>query len=341
VLRLAGPPKLNYNGYTMSLLAMIVAPMALCQAVSDRADVTFINGSRFPVTVFLKRSRKTLGPIDSGDFVKAPNGFQVGENDYLVIRELGDARTLRQFAIVSPGRERIYRAAASRPPKPVTVELTDDIFKTVQEEDRLTPLKVENNTAYPISIFVKGRGAGLGIVPPGKTHTISPALAIGKAEIVLIAHKSIRPDGEIQGPIVDIAFSSVQVVPGQRSAEWLVVTDKSFGPSGLPLLPSAAPVRNQLPLEGKWKQPDGLVVEFRGENGYWLVVLHLAEFGFKPGDQGFRNMKEDPTHPGTYKGEVRFRTIGTGAEAGWQPITVRVTGPNTAECGDAVWKRVP
>jgi hypothetical protein len=312
--------------------------LLLASAQQTRADVTFENLSQFPVYVFLKGQRKTIGPINPRASLLVDGAFVQGENQFLVVRgsETSTVETDKVFAAMAP-RKHVLKPSD---PGHVNIDVTDAIFKTVRQQTLAHPLRIENNTDYFVSVIAHGQAMPIGHVAFNDSQTFSKALPNGKTELLVIAQ---RPPQTVPGGkdvIVDIAVTSVEVVSGQTSVETLVVTDKMFGERGLPPVGTAPPVEVARPsIEGKWRTPDGLTVRFEGSNGYWIEVGFLKDYGFKSGDHGFRGLKEDPSKPGTFNGEVLYRFLG-GREDGWKSFTVTVKDKDTLNNAAGDWKRI-
>ncbi len=304
----------------------------------DRADVRIENDSAFGVSVLVKGSHGLHGPIGTGDFLEVNSGFKVGENQCLAMRELGqDGRnSLKTFSPLAVFRPVVYRQAGGLPPKKQVLAITDASFRTIKSVERSRDFSIENNTGYDITVVAHGLAGAFGPVGPGKTRSFSGALGVGTTDAVVLA---------LTGPNLDdkpIDFALVRVGADGGRRVRLVVTDKAFGPGGLP--PRAGP-GNEIPvaalpsLDGRWRMPDGPVVEISGETGRWVELGYLSEFGFKVGEVGHRNMRRNPAKPSEFTGEY-LRKFRGGEIDNWYPITVTVTGPSTATSGGQTWTKV-
>lgn len=320
------------------LCATILLIAAFPQA---RADVTFDNLSKFKVYVFLKGNRKTYALTKPRASASVPDGFAVGDNYYVVIRDAADDERGRpaEYALFAPKRHMVYPAAAGRGPNPVNIDITNAFFKTLKKKELTHAIRIENNTDYPVSVVAHGQVNPIGLVPPRSTNTFDKKLSVGRTELLVNAYSRTMLSSGMD-VIVDIAFTSVEVAPGERGSKSLVITDKTFGKRGLPAIPSATPTPAERPsLEGTWRMPDGLSVRFEGKYGYWVEIGYLKDFGFKTGDLGFKDLEEDPNKPGTFNGKVLYRLRG-GREDGWRAFSITVRDKNTLSNSAGVWKRI-
>lgn len=316
--------------------------LAFAQQPSDRADVTFQNQSSYKVYVFVKENRQWIGPIKPRESLLVDGAFKVGINPFVVVREKNeDEGDQNSHAMVWPSSEVVYRAAEGRPLRPVNIDIPNKVFQSIRKAERTIDLRVENNTDYTIELTVEGIGKASGLVSPVSVQTFEDVIELGKNRILVVAKPKKEPTEPGKSPIVDVAF--IELDGGRKgdgaSIKTLVITDKSFGPQGLPRVIDE-PIEPPKPsINGSWKMPDGPVLRIEGSNGYWEELAHLANFGFKKGELGVRNIKEDPQKPGAYTAEVLYR-FQSGEEDGWKPMTFDLIDANTIQSSGGEWKRV-
>jgi len=300
---------------------------ALIGQSRDVADVTFENLTKHPAYVFVRQTRQTIGPIAPRESRLVRHAFGVGDNQFLVFRDSSpDARSAlaRDFSKV------VYRAATGQPPSPVSIDIREEQFAMPTPDPKSREVTIRNDTKSDLLVAFPAVKEPF-VVSPGKTSKVTVKLHTGDNRVIAVARRLDSDARQRESPILDFATVSVVLtVGGIQRHSGITISDASFRDGGLVSGPS---------LEGTWRMPDGLVVRFQGKNGYWVEVGHLASFGFKPGDHGFRGFVNSREQPNVFKGEVLYRTS-SGETEDWRPQAITVKDGQTLNTSAGDWKRV-
>jgi len=229
----------------------------------------------------------------------------------------------------------VYRAAAGEAPRPVNIDITESKFDTPVMTPPVGDMQFQNRTDFPVYLVVPAINRPIGPIQAKQTGSLGGILRPGNNRIIVVARRPNDDPDASRSPILDFAVLSValsgRLGDGSYARTSVSIDEGSFG-GGLPQAPPPS-------LDGTWRMPDGLVVRFQGEQGYWVEVRHLADFGFKPGDLGYRGFKNSTEQPKVFKGEVLYQKLG-GEFHEWKELTITVLGQSTLEAGGARWTRV-